>query len=119
MAIPAERIVRREIRHRRFVPHVSNEKGRPMFTTRYRRLFTTGLCALALGALSGGYAAAQTPSPEMQKQIRAVAAACRVDIRKYCGGIEPGGGRIAVCLGANEEKLAPGCRAAFDSVRPK
>lgn len=91
-----------------------------MSPKRYRRLCSAVILAFALGEpFVAGYASAQTPSPEMQTQIRAVAAACRADIRKFCSGVEPGGGRIAACLGAKERELASGCRSALDSVRRK
>ncbi len=37
-------------------------------------------------------------------------AACKQDIATYCVGVQPGDGRIAKCLGANEAKLSPGCK---------
>jgi hypothetical protein len=36
--------------------------------------------------------------------------ACAGDIAAYCPGIPQGGGKIAQCLRANEQKLSPGCR---------
>ena len=53
----------------------------------------------------------------MQRQIRAVGAACRTDIRKYCEGVQPGGGRIAACLDTRRDALSTDCRAAFDAIR--
>ncbi len=34
---------------------------------------------------------------------------CTDEIRTFCAGIEPGGGRILQCLKANEAKLSPAC----------
>lgn len=90
-----------------------------MASTR-RRLFVAIASALAFAGFSeAGAARAQTVSPEMQQQIRAVGAACRIDIRKYCAGLQPGGGRIAACLGANRDELSTDCRVAFDAIRRK
>ena len=90
-----------------------------MASTR-RRLFVATASALVFaGLVDVGAARAQTASPEMQQQIRTVGATCRADIRKYCEGLQPGGGRIATCLGANRDKLSGDCRLAFDAIRQK
>jgi cysteine rich repeat protein len=36
--------------------------------------------------------------------------ACAGDIAQYCPGIPQGGGKVAQCLRANEQKLSPACR---------
>lgn len=85
-----------------------------------RRLFVALASALACaGFVDVGAARAQTVSPEKQQQIRDVGAVCRADIRTHCEGIQPGGGRIAACLGANRDKLSSDCRTAFDAIRRK
>ncbi len=70
-------------------------------------------------ALVAGTASAQTLSPEARDKMRAVGAACRDDLRALCGDVQPGGGRLARCLVANETKLTPACRAAIEAARPK
>lgn len=94
--------------------------------TRLPSLRATALVALTLGlaglaGATGAQAQAQvdTPAPEMQAAAREIGARCRNDIRAHCSGLEPGGGRIARCLMANEDKLSGVCRAAFTSVRSK
>lgn len=83
-----------------------------------RRHIAATTTALAVaGLLATSPARAQTISPEMQRQIRAVGAACRADIRKYCEGVQPGGGRIAACLDTRRDALSADCRAAFDAIR--
>ena len=41
-----------------------------------------------------------------------VAPNCRVEVKKLCQGIRPGGGRIKQCIADNENKLSPECRKA-------
>ncbi len=36
---------------------------------------------------------------------------CEEDIAKFCSNIRPGKGDIAECLGQNEDKLSPKCKA--------
>jgi Cysteine rich repeat len=42
--------------------------------------------------------------------------ACAGDIAAYCPGIPQGGGKIAQCLRANEQKLSPGCRQGMGKM---
>ena len=39
--------------------------------------------------------------------------ACQADTRKFCAGIEPGGGRLHQCLMKNEAALSEECRAVM------
>ena len=51
-----------------------------------------------------------------ERQIRAYAA--RTDIfRKYCEGVQPGGGRIAASSRHPADALSTDCRAVFDAIR--
>ena len=43
--------------------------------------------------------------------------ACRADVAKLCKGIQPGGGRIAMCLKQHESELSPGCRETIAEAK--
>jgi hypothetical protein len=44
-------------------------------------------------------------------------AACRADVEKLCKGIQPGGGRIAMCLKQHESELSPRCREGIAEAK--
>lgn len=65
-----------------------------------KRIFIAHL-AIIVGLLT--VFAAQAEEKEMR-------GACRADVQKLCKGIQPGGGRLAVCLKQHESELSPGCQ---------
>ena len=42
-------------------------------------------------------------------------AACRDDVKKFCAGITPGGGRILDCLAKQKDKLSDSCKKVVES----
>jgi hypothetical protein len=42
---------------------------------------------------------------------------CATDIEKFCGGVQPGEGRIARCLKGHVEEISPGCREKVYGTR--
>ncbi|MCF3641286.1 cysteine rich repeat-containing protein [Rhizobium sp. TRM95111] len=75
------------------------------------RPFAATLLALSLiGGASSAFAQAQQATPEMKAKAKEVARACRTDIRQFCKGIEPGGGRIAICLQEHAASVSPTCQ---------
>jgi len=48
--------------------------------------------------------------------ITKLAGDCGSDIRKFCRGLNLGGGRIADCLQQNAAKVSPTCKASVASV---
>lgn len=57
--------------------------------------------------LAAGTASAQQIS---RQQLAGLRAACETDIKTYCAGIQPGGGRIAQCLRTNAASLSQPCK---------
>ena len=45
-----------------------------------------------------------------REELFVVRSACGADVRSLCGGVVPGGGRIAQCLAANAASLSPACK---------
>lgn len=41
---------------------------------------------------------------------------CRNDLEKFCANIQPGQGRLAACLGKNDEKMSGRCKHALRDV---
>jgi hypothetical protein len=58
-----------------------------------------GTIALALTALSTA-ALAQTTAER---------AACSADVKAFCAGLMPGGGRLLNCLADHKDKISPAC----------
>lgn len=49
-------------------------------------------------------------TPEQKERARTVAKACQADARKFCQGIQPGGGRLLACLKGHGAELSAACR---------
>jgi hypothetical protein len=43
--------------------------------------------------------------------------ACAEDYKRLCPNVEPGGGRIAICMRENADKLSPQCRDSLQAAR--
>jgi hypothetical protein len=62
-------------------------------------MLRAGMIALALSALSTA-ALAQTAAER---------AACSADVKAFCAGLMPGGGRLLNCLADHKDKISPAC----------
>jgi len=58
-------------------------------------------------------------APQRDGPGRQALAACRADMQTLCGAIEAGGGRRIACLGQNQDKLSPDCKAAVLAILVK
>jgi hypothetical protein len=47
---------------------------------------------------------------QIKKAVREAQQACKDDIPKVCGGVEPGEGRVVECLMANKARLSATCK---------
>src|SRR5262245_1030426 len=55
---------------------------------------------------------AQTGSPEGEG-VAKFRAACGQDYRRFCTGVQPGGGRIIQCFQAHRDELSTSCKLLF------
>lgn len=58
------------------------------------------------GVFAGGRPGA---GPRRQGMLQA----CEADLEKHCKGIQPGGGRLRVCLGQHQAELSDACKKAM------
>jgi hypothetical protein len=52
---------------------------------------------------------------QSQQTQRVLRDACLSDVRALCSNVQPGGGRLVLCLDANRAKLSPACAKALPS----
>jgi hypothetical protein len=82
------------------------EAGMNTAATKLAALF----CALFFLVCAIGPSMAETLS--YADAIGQLGAACGNDLRKYCKGVELGGGRLRACLDANQARMSPACQQA-------
>lgn len=52
-------------------------------------------------------------------QTAAERQACEADFKKFCPGVEPGGGRVVQCLAEHLADLTPECQKVVQTHMPK
>ena len=75
--------------------------------------------ALPLLALCTGPAPAQTAATLTAEQAQALRTACSADVKKLCGDVQPGGGRVVQCMQSKKEQTTPPCQAALGALGKK
>jgi hypothetical protein len=76
--------------------------------------------APAAPATAGPAPAPPHPAPPPmtpRQELGLLRRACGPDVRYYCAGVPPGGGRILSCLEANGPNLSRQCRSALIAAR--
>src|SRR3569832_975075 len=53
---------------------------------------------------------------ELGTRIKNLENACGEDIKKYCGTVTPGNGRVVYCMQAHEDKISTKCGYNLDEV---
>ena len=77
------------------------------------------LLALPLLALCAGQASAQTAATLTADQAQALRTACSADVKKLCGDVQPGGGRVVQCMQTKKDQATPPCQAALGALSKK
>lgn len=73
---------------------------------------------VALLSMAGPTVAQNAAAPALGAGAqREVLQACRLDLGAYCSGVQPGGGRIGVCIRDNWAKLTPACQKTITAVQ--
>lgn len=73
--------------------------------------------ALVAATLPHNVLAQQLPPQFNNPAVQAAIAACNGDVQKFCPTVQPGGGRIIRCLGANQDKISQACRDSMLKAR--
>jgi hypothetical protein len=65
---------------------------------------------LATFFIIGGIGTSIAQTMSYADAVQQLATACGADLRKYCKGVELGGGHLKGCLDANQARVSPQCQ---------
>ena len=77
------------------------------------------LLQLAFALPSGAKAQSNLMSTvldQLNARIQELQSSCSEDIKKYCGTVTPGEGRLVYCMQAHDDKISPKCAYSVDEV---
>jgi hypothetical protein len=97
---------------RKFCRTVTPGQGRILFCMQAHEDKISAKCAFELREVELNV---QTVSAQLQQATEA----CRADIAKLCGTIQPGQGRISACLAKQADAVSQGCSAAVGKLQAK
>jgi len=84
--------------------------------TQARRRITLALMAFAVMTASADVTVAQAQvTPEMRARLRTFVQACGADNKRFCQGVQRGGGRVVACLQSHAGELSSQCSAVLAS----
>ncbi|MGH9891133.1 MAG: cysteine rich repeat-containing protein [bacterium] len=49
--------------------------------------------------------------------MKAIRTYCKADVERLCPNVQPGDGRIKVCLMSNKEQMSVGCAQALQKLK--
>jgi len=88
--------------------------------TQARRRMTVPLMAFVVMTAGAGVAIAQTQvTPEMRARLKTFVQACGADNKRFCQGVQRGGGRVVACLQSHASELSSQCSAVLASSPKK
>ena len=78
-----------------------------------RSFFVAMISATALLGLVTGASAQSAIEARLEAGAKKLQAACGDDLKKYCGQVTPGEGRLTLCVMAHEDKISSKCDLAL------
>jgi hypothetical protein len=77
-----------------------------------KAMVSTAFALLAAALAAGAFAQAGAKAGKGEGP-------CAEDAKKFCAGMQPGGGRIARCMKQHESELSPACQAQIKAAEQR